>query len=711
MKLTSKKFSLLVLFFFTLIPISTYATKQLPIIPLQQSIASTKNYVKGEVIIKYKDQKNINSLNFLSLDKKTKDSLKVQDDFKNVNIAVLKSETKSTKELMEELSESDNIEYVEPNYIKQFFWTPNDTYFNDYQWAHYNDGTDGTTDADIDTTEMWDIENNNATSTIIAVIDSGVHYTAQDIAQNMWNGTGCVDDTNTPISGGCPYHGWDYIDNDNNPDDTTNSNNGHQGHGTFITSILSSTINNTEGVAGTSRYNTIKTMAVRFDLTVSEEIKAINFAKYNGAKVINASFGGESFSQSEKDAIDAFGGIFVASSGNGGSDEIGDNNDTTPIYPCNYTSENIICVGASDSDDHLTSFSNYGATSVDLVAPGEDIIGFGYLNNSWQYAIGAGTSFATPYTAGVSAILYAHNNALTQTQVKDLILDNVDDLSLSSKIATGGRLNANKSLLDLSNNIGFDIAPTRFDRSPAPNTPLMQNTTGAVISLHTNIDATCKYSTIPNQSYDAMPYIMTSESSGTYHSHMVSGFTNGSTYTYYVKCSSTATHAKNSTDYAISFTVGYPTTAIYRLYNTKNGTQLYTRGEEDKNKILSKYPDFEFTDGAPAFYTSLTQQSTLTPMYRLYNTKNGAQLYTRGEEDKNKILSKYPDFEFTDGTPAFYASLIQQLDLTPIYRLYNTRTGMQLYTRGEADKNKILSKYPDFEFTDGAPAFYASLTN
>ncbi len=150
-------------------------------------------------------------------------------------------------------------------------------------------------------------------------------------------------------------------------------------------------------------------------------------------------------------------------------------------------------------------------------------------------------------------------------------------------------------------------------------------------------------------------------------------------------------------------------TPIYRLYNKKTGAQLYTRGEEDKNKILSKYKDFEFTDGAPAFWASTTDNGT-TPIFRLYNKKNGAQLYTKGESDKNKILSKYKDFEFTDGAPAFYASLTPQSGLTPIFRLYNTRTGMQLYTRGQADKDKILHKYSDYEFTDGVPAFYASLT-
>jgi hypothetical protein len=96
-------------------------------------------------------------------------------------------------------------------------------------------------------------------------------------------------------------------------------------------------------------------------------------------------------------------------------------------------------------------------------------------------------------------------------------------------------------------------------------------------------------------------------------------------------------------------------------------------------------------------------------MYRLYKKKTGAQLYTRGKADRDKILSKYPDFEFTDGTPAFYASITDDGN-TPMFRLYNTKTGMQLYTRGIGDRDKILNKYKDYEFTDGVPAFYASLT-
>ena len=126
---------------------------------------------------------------------------------------------------------------------------------------------------------------------------------------------------------------------------------------------------------------------------------------------------------------------------------------------------------------------------------------------------------------------------------------------------------------------------------------------------------------------------------------------------------------------------------------------------------MRKWPEFKFTDGTPAFYADIKPNKNLTPIYRLYNTKTGAQLYTRGEADRDKILRKWPDdFEFSDGTPAFYASLSDD-GTTPIYRLYNKKTGMQLYTRGEADRDKILRKWPkDFEFSDGAPAFYANIS-
>ena len=150
-------------------------------------------------------------------------------------------------------------------------------------------------------------------------------------------------------------------------------------------------------------------------------------------------------------------------------------------------------------------------------------------------------------------------------------------------------------------------------------------------------------------------------------------------------------------------------TPIYRLYNKRTGVNIYTRGYKDTTKVLAKWSDFEFTDGIPAFCANLKPKEGLTPIYRLYNRRTGVHLYVRGDQDKNKVLNKWHDFEFTDGEPAFWASLTQKPGLTPIYRLYNRRTGTHLYTIGQQDKDKILNKWHDFEFTDGEPAFWADL--
>ncbi len=149
-------------------------------------------------------------------------------------------------------------------------------------------------------------------------------------------------------------------------------------------------------------------------------------------------------------------------------------------------------------------------------------------------------------------------------------------------------------------------------------------------------------------------------------------------------------------------------TPIYRLYNKRTGVNLYTRGYDDTIKILTKWSNFEYTDNLPAFCASLTQKENLTPIYRLYNTRTGVHLYTRGEADRDKILTKYKDFEYTDSIPAFYASLVDNGTI-PIYRLYNKKTGAHLYTIGIEDRDKILAKWSDFEYTDSIPAFYADI--
>jgi len=326
-----------------------------------------KDYVEGEVIVKFKKEKidvkrTFGRAKAYVFEKKF--ALDKKDEIKELNIRVFKSK-KSTEEMVRELNSDSKVEYAEPNYLR--FPTTiitNDTH-KDLLWGLDNTGqtvneTVGTNDADIDAPEAWEISEGSG-DVIVAVIDSGVAYNHPDLAGNMWDGSSCKDETGTPLEG-C-NHGYDFENNDNTPLPDGSS------HGTHVAGIIAAAKNNAKGVIGVAP-NT-KIMALKFSWDIVNEIKSIDFAIQNGAKIINASFGGEDFSQTEYDAINRFesaGGIFITVAGNESS-----NNESVHNYPSDYDLDNIISVTATDQNDGLASFSNYGATSVDVGAPGINI--------------------------------------------------------------------------------------------------------------------------------------------------------------------------------------------------------------------------------------------------------------------------------------------------------------------------------------------------
>jgi len=186
-------------------------------------------------------------------------------------------------------------------------------------------------------------------------------YNHPDLINNMWDGSSCNDETGAYL-GGC-LHGYDFEDDDKNPEPSDDT------HGTLIAGVIASTRNNNQGVLGVAPH--AKIMALKHDFYVASEVMAIDFAIQNGAKVINASFTATSYSQAEYDAINRFlnaGGLFIAASGNQSS-----NNESTHRYPSDLDLANIISVTATNQDDNLSDFSNYGSTSVDVGAPGENI--------------------------------------------------------------------------------------------------------------------------------------------------------------------------------------------------------------------------------------------------------------------------------------------------------------------------------------------------
>ncbi len=332
--------------------------------------------------------------------------------------------------------------YAEPDYRVHLIDMPDDARLADL-WGMNNTGqTGGTLDADIDAPQAWDVTTGSG-STIVAVIDTGVDYTHEDLAANMWVNTG-----ETPGDGldndGNGYvddvYGYDFANHDADPMDDHN-------HGTHVAGTIGAVGNNGIGVTGVN-WN-VQIMAVKFlnangSGTLSDAVEAIHYSVDMGATISNNSWGdNEEFSQALYDAV-AYAGnagqIFLAGAGNGNALGLGQNNDQIPFYPASFDLDNIISVAATDSNDARATFSNYGTTSVDLAAPGVSILSTTPGNT---YSSFSGTSMATPHVAGVAALIQGLHPDWTYRQVIDQLLGTVDPLPAWQNLTvTGGRLNA-----------------------------------------------------------------------------------------------------------------------------------------------------------------------------------------------------------------------------------------------------------------------------
>jgi len=324
-------------------------------------------YVPGELLVKYRPSIRAAATEFY----RTQWGISTLRTFRTIGAQHLKLPKELTVEEALEIYKNDpDVEYAEPNYYRYITATPNDTNFGRL-WGLHNtgqnvNGTSGTADADIDAPEAWDITTGSS-DVVVAVIDSGADYNHPDLSANIWTnpdeiaGNGIDDDGNGYID---DIRGWDFVDDDNDPVDSNN-------HGTHVAGTIAAVGNNSTGVTGVCW--TAKIMVLRFlnafgSGTTANSISAIEYANAKGAHVINNSWGGGGFSQALKDAIDASSALVVCAAGNDGTDNAG-----TPHYPASYISTNIIAVAATDQNDNLASFSNYGATSVDVAAPGTNI--------------------------------------------------------------------------------------------------------------------------------------------------------------------------------------------------------------------------------------------------------------------------------------------------------------------------------------------------
>jgi subtilisin family serine protease len=338
----------------------------------------------------------------------------------------------STGQAQSLLQSDSSIAWCEADSLKQIASVPNTTAPNDakysQQWAP----------GDINLPAAWNISTGSR-NVVVAVIDSGVDYNDPDLAANIWTNPNAGRDG---FSG--DVHGYNFVANNGNPMDDN-------GHGTHVAGIIGAVGNNGQGVAGVN-WN-VSIMPLKFlDSTgggyTSDAIRAINYATMErtqygvNVRVINASWSSGVADPGLSAAIQAAGNagiLFVAAAGNSSA-----NNDVTLQYPASYGLPNVVSVAASDSSDNLAVFSDYGANSVNLAAPGVSI--YSTLPGG-KYGFLSGTSMATPEVAGVAALSWAADPNATVAQVRNALLQGVDKIpSLAGKVSSGGRLDAYNTL-------------------------------------------------------------------------------------------------------------------------------------------------------------------------------------------------------------------------------------------------------------------------
>ena len=345
------------------------------------------------------------------------------------------------------LERRGGVRYAEPNFVLSVDAEPDDPDFGQL-WGLDNVGqlagfSFGTPDADIDAPEAWDVTTGGGS--VVGILDTGIDMGHPDLAANVWrnpgeNCAGCRTDGVDNDGNGYvdDWRGWDFANDDNDPSDDN-------GHGTHVAGTVGAAGDNGVGIAGvnwSARLMALKFIGADGSGTTADAIDALTYAADNGAAVTNNSYGGPDFSQAFADAValaGARGSLVVAAAGNNGS-----SNDVTPQYPASFDSPNVVSVAATNNRDQRAWFSNYGASSGDLAAPGDSIYST-WPGGGYQYL--SGTSMAAPHVAGAAALAEARFPDATPGGIRALLLRTVDPIpALAGKTASGGRLNVNTAV-------------------------------------------------------------------------------------------------------------------------------------------------------------------------------------------------------------------------------------------------------------------------
>lgn len=407
---------------------------------LKAELFNGTEVVSGEVLVKFNHSTHLAGVLLDQAEARSLAEIAVGSDISEsrliggIPVHLLHSRSRNVAELVQQIRSRSDVEYVEPNFVIRVNRIPNDPSFSSLYGLQK-----------ISAPSAWEKNTGNASVTV-GVIDSGIDYTHPDLVGNVWSApalfTVRIGGVNINCAAGT--HGFNAIINSCDPFDDN-------GHGTHVSGTIGATGNNGVGVVGVNWTTSI--MASKFlDSTgagsTAGAINAIEFvvqanlaSQSPNVRVLSNSWGGGPFSQSLLDEINRAGGnnmLFVAAAGNSGT-----NNDTNPQYPASFNTQYVVAVAATDSNDQLASFSNFGPTTVHLGAPGVGILST-FPGATYQSL--DGTSMATPHVSGAAALILSACNLDTLT-VKSTILNTVDpDSALVGKTITRGRLNVNRAL-------------------------------------------------------------------------------------------------------------------------------------------------------------------------------------------------------------------------------------------------------------------------
>ena len=411
-------------------------------------IVDGREAIEGEVLIRFRTRPGGSEEARAAADVETEDSETIARN----GLRRWRARRLGTHALIQRLRANPDVEFVEPNYVVRIDAAANDSYFGSL-WGLFNSGQNingaaGLPGADIGAPFAWEISTGTR-DRVVAIVDTGIDYTHPDLAANVWTAPSAFTVTVGGVPITCPAgsHGFNAIANTCNPMDD-------HSHGTHVAGTIGAVGNNGIGITGVNWVASmmgLKFLSASGSGSTSDAIKAIDFAiqakaafAASGAadvRVLSNSWGGGGFSIALLDAINranAADMLFVAAAGNAGL-----NTDVDPNYPSNYTAPNVISVAAMTNRDQRSSFSNYGAATVDLGAPGSAILST-IPNNSYAYY--NGTSMATPHVSGAAALLLSACS-LSTAALKASILSNVTPAAaMAGLTVTGGRLNVDHAI-------------------------------------------------------------------------------------------------------------------------------------------------------------------------------------------------------------------------------------------------------------------------